>query len=822
MPWVDGDYLTPTNLNTKLPNPDSTINAASGDYVGTKEAKITLAIADAALSGKPFVWIPNSMLGYDDTLVVTNSAVQLVPEGGSFQQGRYDARAYGGKVNASRAIQKCCASLPTSGGIVDCTGFVGNQICDTDILFNVPTERPIKLIFGPSVWTYTGPNFGYFALLFGSRIEFNLNDTIIKLNDGTAQQGLFGSDQMAGVGTASVTNGSPTLTLAGALSKSVAAEKGKVIRIGGHLANSGARDNTTLNGAIDNVVTTIVLTSGTNQIASNGVIKVDNEIVTYATLSGATLTGCVRGAYGTSAASHSNGATVDRVVNDNYLIKDVSGLTVTLDRNLTAGTMTAVPIHIGPADCSFTGTGILDGNKPPTGGAVLGRAIWMFATARLKVERGIVFRHWDHGGVFLVQSQFASIDGSFINIGWPLLALGFSVLLFQGCKRCTVYGDFWRVNIGPVCDDRTSGSQIDDQSPEGNVFQPRSIQDVAFGVKFEGSSRTFAVVPYVNNWGVDGSTGGVLQISTPQWITAGTGLGNFADLGYINPTGQVATLASGVLNTFILIRTPACTVLNSGGTTNTIWTVGAVAGVNYGPNLANGIALGGASTLQSLTGASSPISMIAPDSSVQTNLSAQNTGTAAVPGRVGTQTNHQFGFLTNGLVRAQFDTSGNLVADTTNGGTFQDRMGSAANVAKLVKISFADTAKNTVSTSDVSITSYSLPANALAVIGQGVRVIMRGRAATQAGTPNIKFGATVLGTIATAAGEAYAIEAIITRTGAATQLAVLTGQHGTAVVSSGASPAETLSGAVVIDFRGAVTSGGTLTVDYASVEYLSP
>ena len=77
---------------------------------------------------------------------------------------------------------------------------------------------------------------------------------------------------------------------------------------GGTVANALT---TTLNGAIDASTTTIVLTSVVN-FPSTGTkhISIDNEDILYTGISGNTLTGVTRGARGTTAASHSDGATV--------------------------------------------------------------------------------------------------------------------------------------------------------------------------------------------------------------------------------------------------------------------------------------------------------------------------------------------------------------------------------------------------------------------------------------------------------------------------------------------------------------------------------
>ena len=77
---------------------------------------------------------------------------------------------------------------------------------------------------------------------------------------------------------------------------------------GGTVANALT---TTLNGAIDASTTTIVLTSVIN-FPSTGTnhISIDNEDISYTGISGNTLTGVTRAARGTTAVSHSDGATI--------------------------------------------------------------------------------------------------------------------------------------------------------------------------------------------------------------------------------------------------------------------------------------------------------------------------------------------------------------------------------------------------------------------------------------------------------------------------------------------------------------------------------
>lgn len=62
-----------------------------------------------------------------------------------------------------------------------------------------------------------------------------------------------------------------------------------------------------LNGAVNNVVTTLTFFA-TNAFPNAGLVKIDDEIIRYTGKTATTLTGCTRGQYGTTAASHSNGA----------------------------------------------------------------------------------------------------------------------------------------------------------------------------------------------------------------------------------------------------------------------------------------------------------------------------------------------------------------------------------------------------------------------------------------------------------------------------------------------------------------------------------
>lgn len=129
---------------------------------------------------------------------------------------------------------------------------------------------------------------------------------------------------------------------------------------------------------------------------------------------------------------------------------------------------------------------------------------------------------------------------------------------------------------------------------------------------------------------------------------------------------------------------------------------------------------------------------------------------------------------------------------------------------------------STVSAVDASVASYTLPANTLSVNGQALRILATGTSSgSTGGNVTVKFGATTLGTFAFTNGQVWRLDSLVTRNTNTVQfnntlvVVGVTLQHG----NTGA--AETLSGTVVIDFRGNVSGGGTLSMNAVSVEYRS-
>lgn len=71
--------------------------------------------------------------------------------------------------------------------------------------------------------------------------------------------------------------------------------------------------STTLDGAIDDTMTTITVAS-TSSFAASGVIAIDNELISYTAKTATDFTGCTRGFEGTAAASHLTGVDVEQII----------------------------------------------------------------------------------------------------------------------------------------------------------------------------------------------------------------------------------------------------------------------------------------------------------------------------------------------------------------------------------------------------------------------------------------------------------------------------------------------------------------------------
>lgn len=85
------------------------------------------------------------------------------------------------------------------------------------------------------------------------------------------------------------------------------------LKIGDKVAVTGtASQGDALNGAIDASVTTLTVDS-TSKFPSSGAVVVGSEWISYTSKTSTTFTGCTRGAFGTTAATHADNVVVDPV-----------------------------------------------------------------------------------------------------------------------------------------------------------------------------------------------------------------------------------------------------------------------------------------------------------------------------------------------------------------------------------------------------------------------------------------------------------------------------------------------------------------------------
>lgn len=161
----------------------------------------------------------------------------------------------------------------------------------------------------------------------------------------------------------------------------------------------------------------------------------------------------------------------------------------------------------------------------------------------------------------------------------------------------------------------------------------------------------------------------------------------------------------------------------------------------------------------------------------------------------------------------------------THSGIIKSQAGSSTNVSRSPIVAHLNSNLSTGSTSEISIGSFSVPASMLATNGDALRVRVHGRAVTQIGQFRIKFGATYVfnaGATNNISVGAFTVELIIRRKDGTNQFGGSVLVSGGAAAAESSLPAETLSGAITLDFRGFTTvGGGSLFLDGITVESLA-
>jgi len=137
--------------------------------------------------------------------------------------------------------------------------------------------------------------------------------------------------------------------------------------------------NTTLNGAINNSVTSIVLTSATG-FPATGSIFIDSECITYTGISTNTLTGCTRGTNGTTAASHLTLAAVYAAPNGVLILGEYQIVTYVSSSQYTIKVLGTATASSTPAVSGTFNYQLTTGNTTYTFGTGWGAGGWSGVT----------------------------------------------------------------------------------------------------------------------------------------------------------------------------------------------------------------------------------------------------------------------------------------------------------------------------------------------------------------------------------------------------------------------------------------------------------
>lgn len=177
-------------------------------------------------------------------------------------------------------------------------------------------------------------------------------------------------------------------------------------------------------------------------------------------------------------------------------------------------------------------------------------------------------------------------------------------------------------------------------------------------------------------------------------------------------------------------------------------------------------------------------------------------GNLPVAGTLSLATGKPLYFVAGLNVYVYGTTAGNVLIPSSTSDTLEVLVGGTATVDTTVNGSGADTTED-------NLTSYAVPAGAVAVNGRGLRVTAWGDGVSTADVTTIKgyFGATAVVTKVLTASQAntWRAEFEVVRTAATTQVAtgcLFNGGTAATLVQSNSSPAETLANAITIKFTG--------------------
>ena len=422
-----------------------------------------------------------------------------------------NAEGYNG-ANAGEKIAAAIDDLPLAGGVIDARSFTGTQTFGSDIFAS--RSKPFVLMLGNAIYEI---DMSTYSLSLNSHQKIEMYGTTFQPDvDGTtatsAGQGFITPEIFQTTGTA--TSGSSTMTLASTTNLEV----GCIIALDGGQGTFGSDTSSTLSSGISDSDTSIPLSDASYFSAVPYTIIIGSEIITGTTKVGNSLTGVTRGAYGTTAVSHSSS---DPVTFSNYwrgIVESISGSTITLSGNVTTS-VTNARVLFGSTNISITGTGVFNGRQFRAGADPSANVygIYFNYASSCHVGDDITFKNWDHGGIALVSSWYNYVGGSYFGNGRPSDSLGGNIWLFRSSSFNVInpqrITDSWG---GIFIDDRTGTLNLADGSCNKNTINCSFINTESTCLGLSGVSQNVAYLGSMssNNDCVDMTTNP--QSATPR------------------------------------------------------------------------------------------------------------------------------------------------------------------------------------------------------------------------------------------------------------------------------------------------------------------
>jgi len=485
----------------------------------------------------------------------------------------YSPQDYAG-ANAGEQIAAAIDQLPAEGGVIDARGYTGVQTFASDIFAS--RKKPFVLLLGNATFQ---ANLDSYSLTLNSHQKVVLNNTTLQPSSAHPQgfqnpTGFFTTNVFQTTG--SISSGSNSLTVADASD----IEVGCLVSIQG-AEGASVNTQTTLASNINASTTSIPLTDASD-FPSTYIIYIGTEIITGTERSGNTLINVTRGAYGSAAASHTTGDTVSLATNFRAVVTAVNGTTITLSGNAVSTVINSV-VQIGSTDIVIDGIGTFDGRQDrsladPTFNIV---GVKFILSTYSTVGDDLVFKNWDHGGVYLESAWNNYIGGRYTGNTRPSDTLGSSIWVFRRSAFNTVnVKNIEDCYIGIFVDDRTSNANINDGFCNKNTITCSTINSVDACIIISGSDNNTIYAGYLNS-----DSTAILISTNSQGSTLREVTGNFAQIGSIDGTAAIVVRGQ---NNFAYIGSTDDPIDNGGATSTSNIVVGS--GDSQGIYFSSGIA----------------------------------------------------------------------------------------------------------------------------------------------------------------------------------------------------------------------------------------